>query len=265
MWGRRRRSIRPICSVAPFAGTSTRVSPTGPWCTRGDPSRHVRSRWRGRCPTGRCTSTFRSATRWSAAAGPLPDARDDGSPWTTVPSVASEPVPIASVAGTRVLIVAGAGSDPSLSDGGWPVLADARSRLGGPSVVTHADAFLRHATTAKSLVPDAIVRVGPPPASRVVNEWLDAQDVPHIVLSSVVARSGSPRHHDLVRFTGPPRVRHRSAVVETVAIGRRGRGSRHHRLPERIRPAHRAGHGPLGAGRAAAGLTVDRRFVHAGT
>ena len=50
-----------------------------------------------------------------------------------------------------------------------PVLADPRSGIVGG--VSHADAILR---AVDDLRPDLVVRVGPPPASRVVNEWLAA-------------------------------------------------------------------------------------------
>jgi 2-succinyl-5-enolpyruvyl-6-hydroxy-3-cyclohexene-1-carboxylate synthase len=116
-------------------------------------------------------------------AGPLPAGRAGGAPWVTVTAPAPNAAPATPVAGRRVLFVAGAGADPSLSSRACPVLADARSRLCGPSGVTHADAFLRHRPTADALRPDAIVRIGPPPASRIVNEWLDGCDAPQFVVS----------------------------------------------------------------------------------
>lgn len=78
------------------------------------------------------------------------------------------------------LIIAGAGvDDPEglvrLGERlGWPVLADPRSgcRSGDGRVIVHADAILRHEPTAERLVPRAILRVGEPPASKVVNQWV---------------------------------------------------------------------------------------------
>jgi 2-succinyl-5-enolpyruvyl-6-hydroxy-3-cyclohexene-1-carboxylate synthase len=113
-------------------------------------------------------------------AGPVPPGRADGVPWTTVPEPAVVPVVVPE---GRVLVVAGGGAHPSLGSSGWPVLADPRSGLEGPSIITHADVFLRHPVTADELRPEVVVRVGPPPASRVVNEWLDASGAEQLVVS----------------------------------------------------------------------------------
>ncbi len=113
--------------------------------------------------------------------GPLPSGRPGGAPWTSVPGTAVTPV---TVPDGRVLVVAGSGAHPALGVCGWPVLADPRSGLEGSCVVTHADVFLRHPVTADALRPDVIVRIGPPPSSRIVNEWLDATRAEQIVLSS---------------------------------------------------------------------------------
>lgn len=80
----------------------------------------------------------------------------------------------------RGLIVAGAGiADPdavlSLAEAlGWPVLADPRSgacRSGSPTVAA-ADAILRHCASTGDLRPDVVLRLGDPPASKVVGQWL---------------------------------------------------------------------------------------------
>ena len=52
---------------------------------------------------------------------------------------------------------------------GIPVLADPRAGIAG--AIRHADAILR---VVDDLRPDLLVRIGSPPASRVVNEWLAA-------------------------------------------------------------------------------------------
>jgi 2-succinyl-5-enolpyruvyl-6-hydroxy-3-cyclohexene-1-carboxylate synthase len=129
-------------------------------------------------------------------AGSLLPARDGGRPWTRLPADAGAPV---AVPDGRVLVVAGARAHPSLGTCGWPVLADPRSSLEGPSVVTHADVFLRHAVTADALRPDVIVRVGPPPSSRIVNEWLDASGAEQLVLA---ASWRDPGHRASIVTTG---------------------------------------------------------------
>jgi 2-succinyl-5-enolpyruvyl-6-hydroxy-3-cyclohexene-1-carboxylate synthase len=113
--------------------------------------------------------------------GGLPPGRPGGAPWTSVPGTALTPV---TVPEGRVLVVAGAGAHPALGMSGWPVLADPRSGLEGSCVVTHADLFLRHPVTADELRPDVVVRIGPPPSSRIVTEWLDSNGAEQIVLSS---------------------------------------------------------------------------------
>jgi 2-succinyl-5-enolpyruvyl-6-hydroxy-3-cyclohexene-1-carboxylate synthase len=99
----------------------------------------------------------------------LPEGRADGAPWTI--RNADSPTCIDAPAGRAVLI----GTAPG--DCGFPVIADARSGIEGPSVILHADAILRHAQFA----PDVIVRAGPQPASRVVNEWAAASGAVEIV------------------------------------------------------------------------------------
>ncbi|MEY2451180.1 MAG: 2-succinyl-5-enolpyruvyl-6-hydroxy-3-cyclohexene-carboxylate synthase [Acidimicrobiaceae bacterium] len=104
---------------------------------------------------------------------PLPAGRPDGAPWVVRHAVT--PTCVEAPAGRTVVI----GKTPG--DCGFPVIADARTGLEGPSVIVHADAVLRHA----SLTPDVIVRVGPQPASRIVNEWAAASGAHEIVVSRV--------------------------------------------------------------------------------
>ncbi len=90
----------------------------------------------------------------------------------------------------RGVIVAGAGSgdpDPvhALAEAlGWPVLADARSgaRRPGPATVAAADAIVRHQDVAAALRPEVVVRLGDPPASRVVSAWLAASGAPQVLV-----------------------------------------------------------------------------------
>ncbi len=57
---------------------------------------------------------------------------------------------------------------------GWPVVADPRSGIRSATTILHADALLRHPATAERLRPEAVLRVGEPPSSRVLNEWIAA-------------------------------------------------------------------------------------------
>jgi 2-succinyl-5-enolpyruvyl-6-hydroxy-3-cyclohexene-1-carboxylate synthase len=61
----------------------------------------------------------------------------------------------------------------------WPVFADSRSNCRvapesshGATVVSSADVVLRHQPSAESLNPTVVLRVGDPPVSKVVNQWL---------------------------------------------------------------------------------------------
>ena len=68
----------------------------------------------------------------------------------------------------------------------WPVLADPRSGIrsaDGAVVVHHADPVLRHLPTAKRLRPAAVLRLGDPPASKVVNAWVAASGAQVVAVS----------------------------------------------------------------------------------
>ncbi len=79
----------------------------------------------------------------------------------------------------RGIIVAGRGVDDpaavaALSEAtGWPVLADPRSACRGlTSAVTAFDSLLRHEGFAASHLPEVVVHLGEPPASKVLSTWL---------------------------------------------------------------------------------------------
>ncbi len=81
----------------------------------------------------------------------------------------------------RGIIVAGAGSPARVIElaerFGWPVLADARSNLGGsPVVIGAADAIIRAAVPSDEVSPDIVLRVGEQPTSKVMWEWLAQLD-----------------------------------------------------------------------------------------
>ena len=118
--------------------------------------------------------------------GQLPAARAADSPWVAVRARGTaQPGDLAATAahlgGRRGIVLAGGGSeaDPAavlaLAERlGWPVLADPRAGgvwTSGASVVTHADELLRVDAVAAEC-PEVVLRVGEPPASKVVNQWL---------------------------------------------------------------------------------------------
>lgn len=110
--------------------------------------------------------------------------------WMAAPATGANPGLARDIAGAqRGLIVAGGGADAEAvlalaSTLGWPVLADPRSgaRVPSPATVAAADAILRVAAFAGAALPDLVLRVGEPPASRVVNEWLAALDAPQVLI-----------------------------------------------------------------------------------
>lgn len=132
--------------------------------------------------------------------GALPDGGGDGEMWhrrSVAPNGPSAEVVdevVALVAGRRGVVVAGAGAggdglDPRAVHGlaealSWPVLADPRSscRVDAPTTIAHADALLRVAPFAGEHVPDVVLQLGQPPASKVVGQWLAASGAHRIVV-----------------------------------------------------------------------------------
>ena len=56
---------------------------------------------------------------------------------------------------------------------GWPVIADARSECRRPGAsVIRFDSLLRSATFGQRMRPDVILRIGEPPASKVLGQWI---------------------------------------------------------------------------------------------
>lgn len=111
--------------------------------------------------------------------GDLPPGRPHGAPWhTSSPAAPAGPPPTRLPARTVVVAGEGAGDPAAVLEmaavRGWPVLADPRSgtRAPAPTTVAAADALLREPATAERLRPDAVLRLGAPPASKVVAQWL---------------------------------------------------------------------------------------------
>lgn len=127
---------------------------------------------------------FREPLVGSAQA--LPPGRADGAPWHTTVGRRSALDRAGTDRLTRlldadrgVIVAGGDGPDPELvlalaASTGWPVLADPRSgcRVASDGVVTAFDAILRHGPTAADLTPDVVLRLGAPPASKVLAQWL---------------------------------------------------------------------------------------------
>jgi 2-succinyl-5-enolpyruvyl-6-hydroxy-3-cyclohexene-1-carboxylate synthase len=72
----------------------------------------------------------------------------------------------------------------------WPVVADPRSNCRvapesshGATVVSCADVMLRHQPTAELLKPSVVIRIGDPPVSKVVNQWLAQCGAEHIAVT----------------------------------------------------------------------------------
>ena len=131
-------------------------------------------------------------------AGPLPIGRPDGSPWHTVGGSrvavdrsGTERLSALLDVDRGVVVVGADCGDPGAvlafaEAAGWPVLADPRSgcRMPHQAVVAHADAVLRHQPTAEALRPDAVLRIGAPPASKVLAGWLATCGAPQVAIDA---------------------------------------------------------------------------------
>ncbi len=115
------------------------------------------------------------------AVGDIPAPREAS--WATTDTAASVSDDMVSrlvslVSGRRGVVIAGRGSTREVLDFaqkiGWPVFADARSalRVCEANVIVAFDPVLRCPEFADSRVPDVVLRVGEPPASKVTSQWL---------------------------------------------------------------------------------------------
>jgi 2-succinyl-5-enolpyruvyl-6-hydroxy-3-cyclohexene-1-carboxylate synthase len=126
----------------------------------------------------------------------LPPPREEAA-WTAAASVRRTPPPIDELWGHRGIILAGEGSGHDEAGGdavtglaealGWPVVPDPRSPAWapGPVTVAHLDGILRSDRARAQLRPEVILRLGGPPASRLVSEWVAASGAREIVVSPV--------------------------------------------------------------------------------
>jgi 2-succinyl-5-enolpyruvyl-6-hydroxy-3-cyclohexene-1-carboxylate synthase len=89
---------------------------------------------------------------------------------------------VKAISGRRGVIIAGRGASRdvlSLSESlGWPIFADAVSgvREKNSAVVLGFDAILRSEIFAASHVPEVVLRIGAPPASKVLGQWVKNSD-----------------------------------------------------------------------------------------
>lgn len=112
------------------------------------------------------------------AAAPLPD--PVGPPLPVPRAVVSNGPLTAEFDLQRGVIIAGgrSGHDPAAVSAlaerlGWPILADPLSGLrGADHAVTAFDSLLRHRAFADAHAPELVVRVGRPPASKVLSQWV---------------------------------------------------------------------------------------------
>ncbi len=131
----------------------------------------------------------------------LPAGRPDGRPWhRTLPGVgvlgpADVDALVTVLDQPRGVIVAGGGAgDPEsvhalAAAAGWPVLADPRSgcRLPRPTTVAAFDDLLRHPGFAADHTPTVVLRLGRPPASKVLAQWLEASGAEQVQVTSSAA------------------------------------------------------------------------------
>jgi 2-succinyl-5-enolpyruvyl-6-hydroxy-3-cyclohexene-1-carboxylate synthase len=119
----------------------------------------------------------------------------------------------------RGVVVAGGGAgDPAAVHGfaaaaGWPVLADPRSGCRVPAATTVAafDDLLRHDRFAADHRPAVVLRVGRPPASKVLAQWLDASDAVQVQVSATPAWVDPERSADHRVIAEPARLLRRLA------------------------------------------------------
>jgi 2-succinyl-5-enolpyruvyl-6-hydroxy-3-cyclohexene-1-carboxylate synthase len=131
-------------------------------------------------------------------AGELPAGRPGGRPWHEVVTGRGtlERTELDALGARldqqRGVIIAGDGAgEPDAVHGlasaaGWPVLADPRSgcRVARSHTVAAFDDQLRHAAFAAAHTPTVVLRLGRPPASKVLSQWLAASGAHQIQVSS---------------------------------------------------------------------------------
>ncbi len=99
---------------------------------------------------------------------------------------------------------------------GWPVLADPRSGCGAlPQAVVAFDSILRSDDFARAHAPEVVVRLGEPPASKVLAQWITASGAIQVQVGG--GRVFDADHRAAHRFAGPV-----APVVDALTGGLRG-------------------------------------------
>jgi 2-succinyl-5-enolpyruvyl-6-hydroxy-3-cyclohexene-1-carboxylate synthase len=147
----------------------------------------------------------------------LPTPRPGGRPWHT-PAVGLPRLDDGAVddlaeqldAHRGVIVVGGGGGDPVAvhrlaAAAQWPVLADPRSgaRLVEPTTVAAFDAILRHSRFAADHTPTVVLRLGQPPASKVLAQWLAGSGAVQVQAATSPAWV-DPEHTAAVRVVADP-------------------------------------------------------------
>lgn len=132
--------------------------------------------------------------------------RAGGRAWFDVSVAAPDPRPRFALPAGAGVIVAGNGCGAEVVDAavalGWPVLADPRSGIRGrPNVVSAFDPILR--AVGGDLRPRTVVRIGDPPASKVLAQWLASLDAFHAVVDPSGAFADPDRSASLILRTTP--------------------------------------------------------------
>lgn len=151
--------------------------------------------------------------------GPLPPGRPDGTSWhrglegpAVLPDAQLAEV-VAALDEQRGVIVAGHGAgDPAAvhalaAAAGWPVLADPRSgcRLPGATTVAAFDDLLRLERFAADHTPTVVLRLGRPPASKVLSQWLAASAARQVQVGAAGTWT-DPEHTAALAVTADPTV-----------------------------------------------------------
>ena len=264
-WGRPRPSTSSTSSGGRPVGSPTPVSPTPPVAGCGGrlAARMVAESRSGPSGPGpvHVNLPFREPLLGDpAAGGGVPAGRGDGAPWHAV--VGGDPAPDDAWVRSRVaggvlrpggrgLVLAGAGcGEPdAVSDMaaalGWPILADPRSGLRrvGPGIVGAADGILRSDRFADAHLPDAIVRLGEPWVSKVVNGFVSRAvgGGAHCVVVDPHGRWPDP-DREVAEFVRADPGRFAQAVTRRLAARRIIRGGCAHAVVDRL--AGRRGAGP---------------------